>query len=62
MITIKIFRYNIFSFFKYSNGFWFRIFGVGLSVSHKNERKLFSERMGLRKKITIGNYKYEFLK
>ena len=41
-------------------GFWFRIFGYGLSVS--NMAMMFSERYGYRKVLRIGSVKIGTLK
>lgn len=37
---------------------WFRFFGVGLTWTHNSIPPMFSERIGKRKKITVGNYRY----
>ena len=44
----------------YRWGFWFRVFGYGVSVS--NDRPLFSERVGLRSSFRIFGIKFEYLK
>ena len=54
-------RYLCFSF--YSGGFWFRLFGFGLSVvDNKKHPMLFSMRMGLKKYIKVGNWRISFLR
>lgn len=44
------------------NGGWFRIFGIGITWTHNSIAPMFSERIGKRKKIRIGNYRYGYLK
>ena len=47
----------------YKGGFWFRIFGYGLSVINKHKNPpLASERLGLRKVWRVGRYGVEILK
>lgn len=41
---------------------WFRLFGKGLTWTHNSIKPIFSERIGKRKKIRIGNYRFGFLK
>lgn len=36
------------------NAGWFRIFGIGMTWTHNSIIPMFSERIGKRKKITIG--------
>lgn len=43
-----------------SFSFWIRIYGHGISIH--NGKKLFSERMGLRRVIRIFGVAFEFLK
>ncbi len=40
----------------------FRLFGIGITWTHNSITPMVSERIGKRKKITIGNYRYGFLK
>jgi hypothetical protein len=48
---------KIFQFHKHDHGFWFRIFGVGLSVINRSVmREPFSIRNGLVKVLRVGNY------
>jgi hypothetical protein len=56
-ILTKVIRYEI-----YDGGFWFRIFGYGLTIldSHKYY-PLFSERMGYRRYLYIGKWKIRHL-
>lgn len=52
-----------FSFSFYPGGFWFRLFGHGLSiVNNRKHPKLFSMRMGLKKNIMLGNWRISFLR
>ena len=44
------------------NNGWFRLFGIGMTWTHNSITPMFSERIGKRKKITIGNYRYGYLK
>ena len=41
--------------------YWFRIFGFGLCIS-SNQTHDFSERMGIKKPLRIGNIAFEVLK
>ena len=41
---------------------WFRVLGWGLVWNHKNSPMLFSERIGKRKHLKIGNYRIRILK
>lgn len=40
---------------------WIRLFGNGISWKHKDIGLFFSERIGKKKYLTIGNYYYSFL-
>lgn len=51
---------EIFNFYSYDRGFWFRIFDWGLSVNQ--HPLLFSHRNGHKKYIKIGKWKIEGLK
>lgn len=43
-------------------GFWFRIFGYGISIVHRQEyHPLFSERYGYRKRLWVGSWGLEWL-
>ena len=56
-------RMRVFSQHKYNGGFWFRIFGVGLSIVNREiNAPLFSERMGITKVLKIGKYSIKFIK
>lgn len=44
-----------FTYCRYDGGFWFRVYGVGLSVQDRQHRPaLFSERNGYTKVLRIG--------
>lgn len=46
----------------YKGGFWFRVFGKGLSIVNRAKNPpLFSERNGKRKRITILNWRVNYL-
>jgi hypothetical protein len=62
-VTIRIFGYAIWSSFRIFKEYgWVRLFGVGITWTHNSIKPIFSERIGKRKKITIGNYRYGYLK
>lgn len=42
-------------------GFWFRVFGVGLSIVPSSQPLSFSERYGHKKYITVMNYRIRWL-
>jgi len=53
----------IFTHATYPGGFWFRLFGRGLSVSDKIKNPpLFSERYGYRKILRFGKWGIEYLR
>ena len=52
---------RVFSCSVSNGGFWFRIFGVGLSFVHASYPALFSERYGYRKSIKLFGYRASFL-
>jgi hypothetical protein len=57
----KILSYSVLclSLHKNKSG-WVRFFGVGFSWTHKSNPKLFSERVGKRKKLNIFCYRFGF--
>lgn len=53
---------RIFSGAFYGTGFWFRVFGFGLSVQDRRARPpLFSERYGYVRYLYLGNWKLKLL-
>jgi len=40
---------------------WFIVFGYGITWKHKDEPKLFSERLGYSKALKIGVYRFRYL-
>ena len=46
---------------KYSNGGWFRIFGIGIKWKHEKLGLIFSERIGKRKYIKTGKWVFGYL-
>lgn len=45
------------TYYTYPGGFWFSIFGYGLSIVNRNKHAaLFSERNGYTKVLRIGRY------
>ncbi len=59
--SFTIFGINVWSCLRAKNLGWFRFFGYGFTWKHKSIPPIFSERIGKRKKIKIGNYKYGLL-
>lgn len=56
-------EYVVFALALYcSKSGWFRLFGIGLSWTHNSNPKLFSERIGKRKKLTLSNYRIGYLR
>ncbi len=53
---------KIFYFYRFDDGFWFRLFGYGLTVMPASSRKLFSERNGHRRFLYVGKWKIGVLK
>lgn len=60
--TLFIFNQPVFTQFKGNNVGWFRLFGIGLTYAHNSITPIFSERIGKKKKIHIGGYRFGFLK
>ena len=60
--TLSLFGFIFFSMLSANNTGWFRLFGGGITWTHHTNPPIFSERIGKRKKITIGDYRYGFLK
>ena len=54
------FKSHIWSHWIYEGGFWFRLFGRGLSIS--DHPPMFSERYGYRKVVRIGKWGIKYLK
>ena len=59
--VFRLFGTTIFAAIKSEYIFWFRIFGYGLMVKHKNYGLKFSERIGKSKYLKIGNYILNYL-
>ena len=60
--TFRMFGFPIYCSLTKGGSGWFRIFGIGLTWKHDTIQPMFSERIGKRKKIKIGEYRYGFLK
>lgn len=60
--TLRLFGVICWSCLRAKNSGWFRIFGIGMTWTHNSITPMFSERIGKRKKITIVNYRYGYLK
>ena len=60
--TLLLFGKTFWVCLRAKNSGWFRICGVGITWVDKNIAPTFSERIGKRKKITIGNYRFGYLK
>lgn len=60
--TLRLFNVICWACLRTKNNGWFRLFGVGISWTHNSITPMFSERIGKRKKLTIGNYRYGYLK
>jgi hypothetical protein len=57
-----LFGIRIFSMLIFDHGGWFRLFGKGLTWCDNTIKPMFSERVGKTKKITVGKYRYGYLK
>lgn len=54
---------KVFCYMTYKEGFWFRLFGYGLSVTDRNKQIApFSVRNGYTKELRIGKYGIRFLR
>jgi len=54
---------KILQFERYDGGFWFRLFGRGLSIVDKVKHPpLFSERHGYRTVVRMGRFGFEYLR
>jgi len=60
--TLRLFGVICWVCLRAKNSGWFRCFGIGITWVHINIAPTFGERIGKRKKITIGNYRYGYLK
>lgn len=60
--TLRLFGVICLACLRAKKSGWFRLFGVGMTCTHNSIEPMFSERIGKRKKITIGNYRYGYLK
>ena len=60
--TLSLFGLRCFACLRAEHNGWFRLFGIGMTWTHKSIKPIFSERIGKRKKIQIGNYRYGYLK
>lgn len=60
--VLYLFGKQIFALSTTKKGGWVRLFGIGFSWIHKRYYVTFSERIGKRKKMIIGNYRFGFLK
>jgi hypothetical protein len=50
------------TYYKYDGGFWFRIFGFGVSIQNRVKHPaLFSERNGFKKTMRFGNWAIKYL-
>jgi hypothetical protein len=61
-VTLSLFGFVCWSCLMSDRCGWFRLFGIGITWTHNSIKPLFSERIGRRKKITIRNYRYGYLK
>ena len=61
--SLRILGCYVFCLFmsKDSRMYWFRLFGYGLTWKHIDNEMSFGERIGLRKFLKIGKYKFGFL-
>lgn len=54
---------KVWASYRYDGGYWFRVFGYGISVSDRRKHPaLFSERNGYVKVLRIGHYAVKGLK
>jgi len=60
--TLRLFGTICWACLRAKNSGWFRLFGVGITWVDSSVKPMFSERIGERKKITIRNYRYGYLK
>ena len=55
-------NYPFFCYYRETGFLWFRILGYGLVIANRVKNPpLFSERMGLTKRVIIGNYSIKTL-
>ena len=53
---------KLFTYCSYDGGFWFRVYGVGLSIQDREKHPaLFSERNGYTKVLRIGKWAIRML-
>ena len=62
LTTLSLSSFICWSFLKQKNKGWFRLFGIGITWTHNSITPMFSDRIGKRKKITLRNYRYGYLK
>ena len=55
----RILKYIV--IYKENNAGWIRIFGIGIKWKHEKHGLLFSERIGKRKYIKIGDWIFGYL-
>lgn len=60
--TLRVFGYPLWVCVKSGKNGWFSVFGVGITWVHKSIAPLVGEGVDMRKKITIGDYRYGYLK
>jgi len=59
--TLRLFGVVCWECLRAKKSGWFRVFGIGITWTHNSITPI-SERIGKRKKITIRNYRYGYLK
>lgn len=60
--TLRLFGFICWACLRAKNSGWFRLFGIGITWTQNSITPMFSKRIGKYKKITIGNYRYGYLK
>ena len=60
--TLRLFGVIFWTYLRAKNSGWFRVFGIGITWTHNRVNPMFSDIVDKRKKITIGNYRYGYLK
>ncbi len=60
--TLRLFGYVFFSCLRARKSGWFRLFGIGATWTHNSIKPCFSERIGKRKVLKLGNYRFRYLK
>jgi len=59
--SLSLFGFILWACLRTNDSGWFRIFGIGITWTHNSIPPMFSERIGKRKKIKVGNYRYGYL-